>query len=728
MTKLCNQVDYRVRRTDDKVCAAKGGTVDFLQLLGRAAHQFHTYPSTSPLCTDAVAACHSAFMALELEQPLTIRVGPRELLVDDQPVGRGTVIEHELWRPLHRARVASLEFQPAVSIRDWSQFCPLVAAGIRPSRLSGAFAELLLEAGVSAIVARVTPRPELFEVGAPPEPVQVIVERERTRQSSLPATGTAQHLYPPDKGWVRLDPTVPYESISLVDLTVLVNDPSELAAMLTRLIDEDPGDGSGRAMALEHRYSDVVMLISALDARLGRILFSKLARAVLELDAGRRRALLQGAILPGLLDGRLNAEAVLWEFSDIDLADALGLLLELDAASPHVLSMALDRLRLPDERRTSLAPLIEAKLHARQPSQGGTDRRSAAGLEDVAASLTRVASGVAKDFSEFTAFELALTEQTLAVLADIRAAVGATDACDAQLRCALSLARIEPNPAVVKAILARATPLLTRVLRGDRWDAVLQLMTDLQTTAAALESLRPDVTATIRETLASFCDRDFVRRVARLAVATDGGRLRARAIIAAAGGLFVPAWLDALEEPSDRAHARQLVPAIGDCVFMVAPAIAERLPMLGIDAACAALTVLAAGGAGYEDLISEQTQREEERRGRESMRALARIATPRAAALIVAHIENGPAFVRPAAEEALWRLPAPVALAKTRELLGRREFVMRHPSTAARLLERAVQSADDNLDPLLERLMPLRFHFWRPAVARVGTKAREFRH
>lgn len=728
MTKLCNQADYRVRRSDDKVCAAKGGVVDFLQLLARAAHQFHTYPASSPLCTDAIAACHSAFMALELEQPLTVRVGAREVSVDDEPIGRGTVIEHELWRPLHRARVASLEFQPAVSIRDWSQFCPIVAAGVRPSRQSAAFAELLLEAGVSAIVARVTPRPELFEVGAPPGAVQVIVDRERARQSSLPISGAGQHLYPPDKGWIRVDPTVPYESISLLDLTVLVNDPSELASMLTRLVDEDPGDGSGRATALEHRYSDVVMLIGALDARLGRILFSKLARAVLALDTNRRRALLQGAILPGLLDGRVNAEAVLWEFSDIDLADALCLLLELDAASPHVLSMALDRLRLPDDRRTSLAPLIEAKLHARTRSQAIADRRSASGLEDIAASLTRIGGGVAKDFSEFAAFELALTDQTIAALADIRAAIGATDAGDAQLGCALSLTRIEPNPAVVRAILSRATPSLTRVFRADRWDAVLQLITELHDTADALHASRPDVATTVRDTLLSFCNRDFVRRVAQLAVATDGGRLRARAIIAAARGLFVPAWLEALEEPADRAHARHLLPSMGDCATVVAPAIAERLPMLGIDAACAALTVLAAAGAGYEDVIAEQTRREEERRGREAMRALARIASPRAAALIVNHIENGPTLVRPAAEEALWRLPLPVALAKTRELLGRREFVMRHPSTASRLLERAVQSADESLDPLLERLMSLRFHFWRPAVARVGTKAREFRH
>jgi len=226
-------------------------------------------------------------MALELEEPMTARIGKRELLLDDEGIGRGTIIEQQLWRPLHRARVSSLEIKPDVALRDWSQFCPLVAASLRHSRQSTSLAELLLEAGVGAIVARVTPRPELFEVGAPPAPMQVVVDRERTRQSLLPASGPAQHLYPPDKGWVRLDPTVRYETISLLDLTVLINEPAELASMLTRLIDEDASDDSARAAALQHRYSDVVMLIGALDARLARILFSKLSRAVLSLYDAR---------------------------------------------------------------------------------------------------------------------------------------------------------------------------------------------------------------------------------------------------------------------------------------------------------------------------------------------------------------------------------------------------------------------------------------------------------
>jgi hypothetical protein len=50
-------------------------------------------------------------MALELEEPMTVRIGKRELLLDDEGIGRGTIIEQQLWRPLHRARVSAVEDQ-----------------------------------------------------------------------------------------------------------------------------------------------------------------------------------------------------------------------------------------------------------------------------------------------------------------------------------------------------------------------------------------------------------------------------------------------------------------------------------------------------------------------------------------------------------------------------------------------------------------------------------------
>jgi len=197
------------------------------------------------------------------------------------------------------------------------------------------------------------------------------------------------------------------------------------------------------------------------------------------------------------------------------------------------------------------------------------------------------------------------------------------------------------------------------------------------------------------------------------------------AIVAALGPSLVPAWLVALDDSTDRARARSLAGAMCQCARRVASAVARRLPSLGASASRSAVAVLGFAGAGYEQCIVERVSVDDERTSREALRALARSATAKAAALIVGQLEQGHALVHPAAEEALWRLPASIALAKTRELLGRREFVTRNPQSAARLLERAAQTGDDGFDPVLESLTSLRFHFWSPAIARVGAKARE---
>src|SRR5438477_537479 len=389
MTNPVGKTDYKVRRTPDKPAAAPAdaGTaaiVDFLQLLGRAARQFHTYPATSPMCTDAIDACHRAFMKLDIDGPFTFRVAPRTIIVGEEVVGGDTIIEQEVARPLHRVRVASVEIERGVSIRDWSNFCTTLSA-------------------------------------------------------------------------------------------------------------------AARAAALQQRYDDVVMLISAVDPRLARVLFSKLARAVLRLDADTRRTLLRGAVLPSLLDGRLAGEAVLGEFPDVDLADALCLLLDLEAAAPQLLTIALDRLKLAPERRTSLTPLIEAKLDARAMREGSADRPSTS-FDDQARALTRLDPGAAPNVAEFAAFDLSITDQTAATLATLRDAATSVDGADAQIACAAGLARIEPNPAVVTAVLTSALPALRTLIRDRRWNDVTRWVARIAEIEAHVEPLRSDGAGAIRET------------------------------------------------------------------------------------------------------------------------------------------------------------------------------------------------------------------------------------
>ena len=287
--------------TGDATSRQHGGlaAIDaFLQLLARAVRQFHTYPATSPLCTDAIAACHTVLAALDRGERLVLRVTPRELIIDDTGLGAGTIVEHELVRRLHKAGVAGLDIDRAASPRDLSRLCTDVIR-CDDHREEPTFADLLVEHGVDTIVARMARRPEVLNLGLPSAPLRDLVCHEQQRRSATPPVGPVDYLYPPEKGWVRLDPAASLDAVSLVDLAVLVDDPGDMATMLLRLTGDDPVGAIAGDEALEQKFGDVAKLFSALDGHLARVMFGKLARAVLAIDPDRRTALLRRTILPG---------------------------------------------------------------------------------------------------------------------------------------------------------------------------------------------------------------------------------------------------------------------------------------------------------------------------------------------------------------------------------------------------------------------------------------------
>jgi hypothetical protein len=716
--------DYRVRSAGHRTASAASSpdeaVVDFLQLLGRAARQFHTYPATSPLSLDAVDACQRAFEAIAPGLAIACRIVPSALIVEDIEVGRGTVIETALARPLHRARVASIEFDRAATRRDWSQFCAALLECQRTGASKTTFAELLSDGGVAAIVPHMSPRPEVLPVGAPAAPLRELVARERARQQTL-GGGPVQHFYPPDKGWVLVDPSVHYDSLSLLDLTLLVDNPATLAGMLMTLTDDDDA-GIDPARALEQKYTDVVTLISALEPRLARMLFARLARAVLDLDSEHRKALLRRTILPGLIDGRVDGEAVLSEFPEVDLADALCLLLDLETAAPELLSAALARLNLSPDRREAVVPLIEAKLGG---GAAESERRFDASLEQYAGQLVRVDAACGQSFGEYAAFDLSMNDETRAALAGVRETIAVTDAIDAQLACLTGLMQLEPNPAAASAFVDRALPLLRTLTRAGRWDQLSVWIGRVRDLAANLQPARPDVASSMRELLVRLCDRQVVLQLADLCGAGTEGRTAGRLVVSALGRAIVPAWLSAFEAANDRPRLRPLSAVMAERARDLGPAVAKRLPQCGPDAARGAVALLGFAGAGYERVIADQLPRGDERTFREALHALARIGTAQAATVVAEQLEHAPAPAVTLAEDALWKLPPAVAMIKARELLGRREFVTSRPQVAARLLDRASRTMSDDFAPVLEGLARLRYHFWDPAVMRVAARARE---
>ena len=699
---------------------------EFLHLLARAVRQFHTYPTTSPMCTEAIAACQKVFVTLEGRDRLVLRVTPTELIVDEAGVGAGTIVEQELVRRLHRAHVIALGIDRTTTARHLSRFCSNV---LRCDELAGTkttFAELMLDHGVDTIVPQLAHRPEVLDVPEPPAALYDFVKHEqRRRQTEFAAGGRVDYLYPTDKGWVRLDPGTRLDTVSLIDLAVLVNDPVEVATILLRLTDDDAIGDEERKTALERKFSDVTTLFASLDPRLARTMFEKLARAVLELEPARRTNLLRRTILPGLLDGRPDG-AVLCDFPDLDLADSLCLLLELETAAPEVLTAALNRLDLPAGRRDAVMPLIDARLRRGSgdiPPEPSKEKE----IDRLARRLVQIDAAAGKDFSEFTSFDLSIDEEAAAAIGAAREAIDATDLPCAQLGFLTNLVRLEPNPRVVDAFLHRALALFVELERAARQEDLAAWASRYRQLADELRHTRPDVADTISKALTAFYLP--ARAAALLDLHQAGGEARgtANALVAAFGGAVVPGLLALLNEQAQPSKAPAVISVLCEHARLLAPALVLQLGHAGPSTTRAIVKVLGFAGAGYEAAISEQLGHADDQTSREALRALARIGTTQAAALVARQLQSGRVKGCTAAEEALWHFPTARAAAQVRQLLGTRDFVVQHPEVAARLLVRAVHAGTQGLEDVLAELEPLRFHFWNPGLVRVALKARELR-
>jgi hypothetical protein len=697
------------------------GTVDdFLQKLARAVQQFRTYPPTSPLCQNAIDAAHRAVSLLSHRDQIAFRVAPQELIVDEVPCGRGTIVEQELARRLHAASIAEVKIEQDASPRELSRFCLDLVRCEDRSHGPVALIELLADHGVDRIALRAAYRPEVLEVAAPTAPIAGLIDQQRQRRDELFATGgPVDHLYPPDKGWVRVDPAAPFATLSLLDLALLCDDPPALATMLLRLTDGESLDNVTAGDALAQKFADVATLFTALEPRVARVMFSKLSRAVLDLEPDRRQSLLRRTILPGLLDGRMEG-GVLRDFPDVDLADSLCLLLDLETAAPEVVTSALARLDLAADRHAAVLPLLEDRLRARtgaEPRQTSVDAH--------ARKLVHVDAARARSLAEFSAFDLSVDARTIETLGDIRSGIAATDTLHEQLECLWKLTRLEANPEVVQRFFDRSALLLGRLDQAGYWPTLTAWLTRHRELVSALADTRPDVAAVVDSGLAAFCTVERTGRLLQVAEQGDEGRAMAGVFVRAIGAGLAPALLGVLQHRSrDREAARKMAIALlCDHASVMAPRLVTAFGQGDAETNRAIARVLGHAGRGYETTLGAQLTSTDEHTVRETLRSLARIGTTEAAVLVSAEIEKSASWVTAAAEETLWRFPPAEAHRQVARLLGRRDFVLKHPQLATRLLERAAHAGAADLAPIAAQLAPLRFRIWNPALVRLARKA-----
>jgi hypothetical protein len=710
--------------TDNETISGRHGRLEaveaLLLLLAKAVRQVHAYPLASQVCVDAVNTCRAHLTAIDGSDETRLTVTPDALLLHEQPLGDNAFIKQELTRRLRRARVVEFTLQHEASARDLTRFCLNLIRTAESSDRTLSMAALMQEDGVDAIGVEVTARREVLQV-APAAPTQrdLVAHERRRRDDAIATNMRTAHLFPPHRGWIRLDPAESYEAISLADLAILVEDPNDLATMLQRLVEDEQGDGNDAPRALERRFGDVAALFAGLEPRLSSMMFGKLAAAVMALDLEPRHNILKTAILPTIFDRR-PAASVLHAFTDEALAESL-CLLTTGTAGAGVAIAAVDQLGIKGERRDALVSLIDELFRARIDPSLGLDASTAIELDRQARRLTSIDASVRRSFAELSGFELRLDDGARSEIDGVRAGIQSADGLLVELTCLINLVALQPNPEVANAFVQGALERATQLVAAGRWKDLAVALEHFASVVASLRERRPETTALVEDALTTFATPEFAAALLSQHGRNDEAQAVSLCIIDALGPAIAPALVTLLETSSSAGSVA--VGLMSERATLFAPSLVANAATFTRQGRAHVARILGHAGAGYEDAVSSLVSTDDERTSREALRALARIGSPRAAELVNVHARGARGWLSTAIVEALLHFPAETSGVAIRDLLAQRAFVLAHPTEASRLIARARLTGTPHLETVLRDLVSLRYRFWNRSLVNVARDA-----
>ncbi|HET8775576.1 MAG TPA: hypothetical protein VFP80_17385, partial [Thermoanaerobaculia bacterium] len=657
----------------------------FLTLFAKAIRQVHAYPVTSQVCVDAIHACRVHLASLDGADEIRFTVTPDALLVYEKPVGDNQFVRHELVRRLRRARVAALTVQRDCTARDLTRSCINILRCSETTDRTLSVAEFLAEDGVEAVSVELTSRREVLQV-APSAPTQRdLVAHERRRREEAHHDTRTVNLFPPHRGWIRLDPAESYDWVSLADLAILVDDPNDLAGMLDRLAEDTQAHVDADPQALDRRFSNVSALFAGLEPRLSRVMFAKLGRVIVDMDADRKHGLLKGTILPAIFDGRPEMQ-VLHTLSDADLAEALCLLFDPENGGSALAISALDQLKLAPERRATLLPLMEELMRARIDPALGLDATTAIALDQQARRLTRVSAAERRSFVELAGFDLRVDDQARTTIDSVRAGIRDTDGTMAELLCLINLVGLQPNPEVAAAFVHGALERASQLVAATRWNDLASALDHLARVVGSQRERRPEITALVDTELAAFATTEFAGALLAQHSQGEASQAISLRLIDALGPAIAPSLLTLLE--TDARAASVAVGLMCERALLFAQPIADGIPTYSSHVRAHVARVLGFAGPGFENALGSLCSAKDERATREALRGLSRIGTARAAELVGVLARGARDWMSSATVETMLRFPPEIGAPAIRDLLAERSFVLAQPAATSRLIAR----------------------------------------
>ena len=689
----------------------------FVGALARAVQAFHTYPPGSPSRTDVIEVARETLRpCIEPgEDSLSLDVTTRGLQVgeDSIPVDRGP--ERTLAIGLRRAYVSSVEFHAAASTRDFRQFCALMAFPDQLLERQEDLPEILAQRGVAHIVAHVISSHQTIEAGTVPPSLLDLV-RKRRESGARPAEAA-------EGGWIRLDPSVPLDRVTLEDLPLLLRDAPALGVALDRMSRTDGNVSPAEALVLH--YEQIADLYAACGPDLSETLFRRLAAVVHDLPPETKLALMKEQVLPGLVDGRRSGR-ILQHFSEEEVADALWLLLDLGVGGVEMLTAGLASLDLPGSRLEGVVERVSRRLEGESAvAPEWTDivhreatNRSADGIEP---RLT-LDEGHEADFLALRSFDLSVDEPAAADLAALVGDVERADPVASTLRCCADIVALSADPAVISATMRRARGLfLDLESRGD-----VGPLADWLARFAALARRRDDhdgeVAALVRGTLDQYVTPEFIHRVSALPPQPDQESPLVT-IICELGRTGVGALVDSLAVESDRSARNRLLVALQPRAADLAEHLLDYLSHPQWFVVRNILRLLGYAGRGSEAAVARSIDDEHPRVIREAFIALARIGSEPAAGLTVEALYHESAEVRRHAADAIWRFEPGLSHRRLLAAMGDRELAAAHPELVKRIVEAAGKRDFEGIEPVLRRLRRHCLAVWSPERRSLGWTA-----
>lgn len=689
----------------------------FVGALARAVQAFHTYPPGSPSRGDVIEVARDTLRPCipPDEASLWIDVTSQGLSVADEPIAVDRGPERALAIALRQAYVSALEIRAGTSTRDFRQFCALIAF---PDQLLGReedLPEILAQRGVTHIVAHVISSHQTIEAGTVPPALLDLVQRRRG--------GATRSADAAEGGWIRLDPSVPLDRVTLEDLPLLMRDAPSLGVALDRMSRAHGAVSPSEALLLH--YEEITDLYAACGPSLADTLFRRLAAVVHDLPDETRLTLLKEQVLPGLVDGRRSGQ-ILKHFSEEKVADALWLLLDLGVGGVEMLTAGLASLDLPESRLEGVVERVSRRLEgesAASPDWSNILDRDASG---------HVADGIGRrltvdeehdaDFLALRSFDLSVDEASASDLTQIVGDVTDADPVAAQLRCSADILALSADPSIIAATMRRSRGFfLDLESRGDA-AALADWLARYASIARQRDGLDGEVAAIIRSTLDQYVTPEFIHRVSALPIPSDREPPLVT-IICELGRTGVGALVDSLAVESDRSARNRLLTALQPRASQLAEYLVDYLSHPEWYVVRNLLTLLGYAGPGYEGAVAGLVEHEHPRVIREAFIALARIGTEEAINRTADALYDESGEVRQHAAEAIWRFEPKLSHPRLLEAIDDRQLALSHPDLVVQLVVAAGKRDLEGLEPVLRRLRRHCFAVWNPERRTLGWRA-----